>query len=439
MTVSLLTLLFSNNITAQKPPVLSNLKVGDTVPDVEILNIHNYKSNSAKLSDFRGKLLIIDFWGTWCASCVSMIPEMEKLQKQFNGKVQFLPVTGQKAEVVLPFLEKLGRQNGSNFKFPEVVQDTILFNMFPHNLYPHYVWISPAGKVLAITGYDEINSKSISRVLDNNVKELEQKSDYRQFDYDLANPLVELLYGAPKNITLSQKRYSFFSNYVPGLPAGYHLENNDSLRLNDWRITCTNMSPFWLFRLAYGGSHYIPNACIDIKVRDTVKVRDTKAIFGKRWLEHYTYCYELSLPSELKQEAWEIMQKDLEYNLPDLNASIGKQQRLCYVLVRTSQKDKIVSKGGTPIADMNEFGYKLGNVKLKRLLSDLNFWYYDISPYCLIDETGYSLPADLVLNGNISDMDHLNKELNKYDLKFIKKEAEVMVLTISEKNKSMAN
>ncbi|MGB4400563.1 MAG: TlpA disulfide reductase family protein, partial [Daejeonella sp.] len=84
-----LCLFLSNTALAQT----AALKIGDKVPDVTINNISNYKSTSAKLSDFKGKLLILDFWATWCAPCIAMIPKMDSLEKAFEGKVAFLSVT----------------------------------------------------------------------------------------------------------------------------------------------------------------------------------------------------------------------------------------------------------------------------------------------------------------------------------------------------------
>ena len=54
------------------------LKIGDKVPDIEFKNIINYKSKTARLSDFKGKLVILDFWGTWCTSCIAAFPKMEE-------------------------------------------------------------------------------------------------------------------------------------------------------------------------------------------------------------------------------------------------------------------------------------------------------------------------------------------------------------------------
>ena len=49
------------------------LTIGDKVPDVEFENVINYSDKKVRLSDFKGKLMILDFWATWCTSCIAGI------------------------------------------------------------------------------------------------------------------------------------------------------------------------------------------------------------------------------------------------------------------------------------------------------------------------------------------------------------------------------
>ena len=48
------------------------------------------------IADFRGKFLIVDFWGTWCGACLSGMPEMRAFRDAHKDKVQILGVANDK-------------------------------------------------------------------------------------------------------------------------------------------------------------------------------------------------------------------------------------------------------------------------------------------------------------------------------------------------------
>ena len=63
-----------------------------------------------KLADYRGKVLVLNFWATWCAPCVEEMPSFEKLAKRMSGQpFALLTVNfGEKPGRIKPFLEKIG-------------------------------------------------------------------------------------------------------------------------------------------------------------------------------------------------------------------------------------------------------------------------------------------------------------------------------------------
>jgi thiol-disulfide isomerase/thioredoxin len=62
---------------------LERLQVGSLAPDIEGEDFDGIKFN---LSDYRGKVVMLDFWGQWCGPCRAMFPHQRQLIKQLVGK-----------------------------------------------------------------------------------------------------------------------------------------------------------------------------------------------------------------------------------------------------------------------------------------------------------------------------------------------------------------
>ena len=52
------------------------------LPELRIFTLEGEKVDLAK---YRGKLLILNVWGTWCTPCIREIPQLIDLQKQLKG------------------------------------------------------------------------------------------------------------------------------------------------------------------------------------------------------------------------------------------------------------------------------------------------------------------------------------------------------------------
>lgn len=61
----------------------SGMSPGDAAPPFTLLNL---KGESVSLSDFSGKVILINFWASWCAPCVSELPAMERLYQRLKDQ-----------------------------------------------------------------------------------------------------------------------------------------------------------------------------------------------------------------------------------------------------------------------------------------------------------------------------------------------------------------
>lgn len=64
-------------------PILQPMK--DTAPTPEI-NLSTPDDKKISLKDFRGKLVLLNFWASWCVPCREEMPAMEKLYREYKDK-----------------------------------------------------------------------------------------------------------------------------------------------------------------------------------------------------------------------------------------------------------------------------------------------------------------------------------------------------------------
>jgi|Deesub1362B_J571_1020462.scaffolds.fasta_scaffold00163_43 cytochrome c biogenesis protein CcmG/thiol:disulfide interchange protein DsbE len=79
-----------------------------TAPDFTLKDI---KGNNVSLSDFRGKIVILNFWATWCPPCRKEIPVFIKLYEKYKNEgliIIGISLDKEGKKVIIPFVKKFG-------------------------------------------------------------------------------------------------------------------------------------------------------------------------------------------------------------------------------------------------------------------------------------------------------------------------------------------
>ena len=81
------------NSTAEEVPNIKNLIINKDLKKYENLTFLDYENNQINLEDFKGNLVLLNFWATWCAPCKKEMPSSDKLQINENlSNLKIFPI-----------------------------------------------------------------------------------------------------------------------------------------------------------------------------------------------------------------------------------------------------------------------------------------------------------------------------------------------------------
>ncbi len=128
--------------------------------------------STISLSDFIGKIVLIDIWATWCGPCKYELPYFEKIQKRYkNDKISFISISiddSRDKNKWIDFLEKespMGIQlfenkNGKS----EFISDLNI------NSIPKYLLIDPSGKFVSLDAPKPSSEEKLTELIDSLLK-----------------------------------------------------------------------------------------------------------------------------------------------------------------------------------------------------------------------------------------------------------------------------
>lgn len=444
-------LLPSTQTIAQEKP--KRLYIGDKVPDIEFKGMYNYPRKTAKLSDFKGKAVILDFWNKGCSSCIAYFPKMQRLQEEFKHDIVVLLVNDapeQTWEALNPRFRTSAILRST--KLPMVLGDENYkydTGLFPHYAVPYHVWIDKNGIIRATTSAEEATRENIGKFIKGEqldvIKEMHVFGKIRDdktgwLSYENGLFINNLLYYRSDNFNyrknsedidlsplrqfgLGEQSHSMLMKEPhAGLKVGG--SNGQLIDSNGKEIGCFSRGPIGVhYRRAFG----IRLEPIIVEGGEALDLRD-------EFVYEYTHSnYNRSL-----------FKKTYQQDLENYFRFSGKEELRsveCYILYRTDGALKLTCKGGPQILEntRSKQGIIIRNMDfgvLRNSISDSDLGDKFGNLPVIIDETGIDRrkKVDMTIHGDLQNLQKLNRSLSAYGLA-IRKDQKLLSIFILQKIK----
>lgn len=407
-------------LTAQENTEKS-LNVGEALPQ-ELMNYplrvvnHPEGKKTITLNDFKNKkLIILDFWATWCKACVLQFYNVDKLKKQFGNDVEFIPVnsiekTKDNIGKIKESLASVKKNMGITPEF-SVVMDSALAATFKHAILPHIVWLTGAGTVLTSTHSPELTDKNISLYLKSSQISGNVKADIIGYKKEIPISLQV----KPSQLK-DEYTQSFFSNYIEGInsePGNIHQVGDLFIyRFANYPLRTMFINAykeiFLVRNLKLCQFDFSPSVSPELrgKIMRPIKYKD-EFVFEyttKGVLNDSIGCNKLR---EALKDHFGLRVRQIKKAAPVWEVEVGSKSKLNQLVSKSKVTDFNLYSGGKPL-----FMKKAGlSVLLDYFSQSLNMY--------IVDKTGLEANLDLTLPNDLdcTDKTSVMRYLEKIGLK----------------------
>lgn len=406
-------LLFAQNITINggsantKPSInYKGIKIGEKADEVMFEKVFNAPQISFSLKDLKNKIVILEFWATWCGPCLPAIEHLNKLKEKFPDHLEVISILHESEERLHRFMK-----NKPTLIWHIADPEMSLNKYFPHRAVPHTVVINKEGKVVAITSPEELTEGVISKLINNQSVKLPTKDDKLGDGFDMTKDY----FPKPENT-----EYAF--DVQPAIPGGFPMVQRS--RKGVWlgrRFTMLNQPISNLYKTVYQFT--------DIRV---IYEGIDKTEFDPRKAKAL-YCLDVIVPKGKENELYSYAEKELQKLDFEVKARIEKR-KVDVGILTCFDKEKLLShksksSESTGFAMMNASQYKRKGVSIDEMLKGfLESFGHGRMP--LINETGIDGLFDFDITLDLESRETLKNALAEYGLKLSKEERETELLVL---------
>jgi len=378
--LTLIALLLSTNflLAAQE---LNPPEIGKRAPELTLEKVLNKPDKvEATLEALNGKIIILEFWATWCQPCIPAMDHLSTLQENFPDHLQVIAISSEDEDRLRKYLEK--RPTNA---WIGIDSDNSMSRFYGARIIPHSVVIDKEGIITAITFPSEITEGKIKKLLSGESVSFKEKKRYVGGNLSVDTEINQFtLFHVTVKPSQSQSTWS-------------QIHNKGDFK--DRRITAGKFTIPMLYQLAYQiPSH---NRVIhNFKNPDQYKYENAEK-----------YDFDLIVPQSQKENLYQIMIACLNHSF-DLDAKLEKRKIKVKVLKVKSQVKLKVSDGSEDMYTFRGPYFEAKNISIKKFTEYLE----NHTEVPVVDETMLTGRYDIKMEWQFEDPKTFYQELEKMGL-----------------------
>lgn len=436
-----LLVIVNNQVFAQYP------RVGEKINDHVFTDVAAFSDHPVKLSDYRGKWLILDFWGSSCVVCIKAFPKMNDLYKDFKDKVDILMVgvydnrrnTGGKTPETIIKARYAYHRKKHNLILP-IAFDNNALEDFDIYAMPTLMVINPEGILVAKT--HSIDSLQLANLIEGKSPDMQYAYSAHEIatsqTYNFKSPLLTT--GSPSNggIDSSFIFRSLITKYDRSKMPFFYIHGWDEVdepSAPKGFAEAIGVNLTLLFRLGnFGRATWNYNdSLFNNKSLDLVLELKDDSLFKnhendtKNW-----FSYSIRLPQKMANPTnFRLALLDDIKRYFGFESLVEVRKAPVYKLIVVNKKKAagIKTHGGKShiLRWEDKVGFQVWNYPLSTLLTDFGFSVGLENRYAkenqnvppMINATGIEFNVDLKFDGDVIDFENTRKNLQKSGLDLV--------------------
>ncbi len=355
------------------------VEIGKQVPNYTFTEVLNNNNQELSIQELKGKVVILEFWATWCGSCLPVMKKLDSLQAKFPNQLEIVSISTESRTR----LEKYVANTNTKLK---IAIDTIHQKKFPYRTIPHSIIIDKNGIVKAITNPENITEELVKKLIEG--KQIAKLAVKGQVDTSSVKVIKEI-FDTNKTIKLT--------TYKPNSHASVRSKRGVDGKINSLAIQ--NFTIPSLFRNLY-----------KVPSNKRMVYSDSSLEKLSEYKNENIYCLNIEVSEKLEDEIFDLAINFVNDAFP-YSAKLETDSIYCYVLSKhnnviqpsTSEKKSHMMMGGL---------FEMKKSKMKKLANYLE----GLTPVPVYDNTGLDGEYDITIQWEGENVQTLYDALDKYGL-----------------------